>query len=139
MSDAWPILIVDDESEFCNSIAEILESSRFPTLMTTSAAGAYELLESRKAKHGEARIQAIVCDWKMPDMDGIELLRKIRGGPFRDIPFILMSGAVVREELLSAAKEGTDALLLKPFPSSTLFRELENAIIARGSKSAQKK
>ncbi|MGO9741098.1 MAG: two-component system response regulator [Roseiarcus sp.] len=62
------------------------------------------------------RPAAIVCDWRLKPVDGLALLRRVRGHQLtREIPFLLVSLEPNEEEYRRALAEGADALLPKPF------------------------
>ena len=120
-----PILVVDDDDDFRGSIVGILERSKFPSFAARSGTEAFNFIEQRRQLYGDAYVRLILSDWKMPDGDGIVLLNRLRATPNAGIPFVLMSGAVTRAELMEAAKWGPDAVLLKPFRVDKLFEIIE--------------
>ena len=62
------------------------------------------------------RPAAIICDWRLRPLDGLALLRRVRGHHLtREIPFLLVSLEPSEEEWRLALAEGADALLPKPF------------------------
>jgi two-component system chemotaxis response regulator CheY len=94
---------------------------------------AVRVLEER-ALSGGVPFSAVVSDWMMPGMDGVALLRRIRSGGFNRLPFVLMSGAVTKEVLLTAVKYDLDAVLLKPFAIDALCVKIQEASRARERK-----
>ena len=85
------------------------------------------------AGHGVAALKALktrpydamITDWMMPEMDGIELIRQVRRGPSRSI-FIMMVTSVVypaaRDYVMTA---GADAYIQKPFGPAAILNELK--------------
>jgi PAS domain S-box-containing protein len=71
LPQAWRVLAVDDESEITDLIREMLESAGHEVLTAESGAVALEILDT-------VRIDAIVSDLRMPDMDGASLWREVR-------------------------------------------------------------
>ncbi|MFC1709056.1 response regulator [Candidatus Omnitrophota bacterium] len=65
------ILIVDDEIDVCKAISRFLEKNDFTAVMANSG-------EEALAKISEEKPNLILLDIRMPDMDGVECLRKIR-------------------------------------------------------------
>jgi two-component system OmpR family response regulator len=131
MSEPLVILVVDDEKDLRESLTEILQRKNYKVITAESGNKAYMILEERRKTNSKHGISLILSDWMMNDGNGIELLGRVRGGEFRSIPFILMSGAVTKEELHGAVKHGLDGILLKPFNSETLYTKIIEAIINR--------
>ena len=65
----------------------------------------------------------------MPEMDGLSLLRAVRGSPaVRKHPFILLTGRGDRELVVKAAQAGVNNYLIKPFTSAILRAKIEQGI-----------
>ena len=97
-SMAQTILIVDDEKAIRKTLSEILSFEGF--LVEEAADGA----EAVK-KISENNYDCIICDIKMPKMDGIEVLDQTRALK-PDIPFIVISGHGNIETAVDAVKKG---------------------------------
>ena len=70
-----------------------------------------------------------VIDIHMPEMDGLALLRAVRGHPaVRKLPFILLTGRGDRELVVKAAQAGVNNYLVKPFTQVTLREKIEQVI-----------
>ena len=88
-----------------------------PQLITSSVA-AFELVES-----GDRRM--VITDWMMPDMDGLELCRKIRAGRRHPYTYILMvTGRTDRLDRLAGLAAGADDFLSKPVDEEELVVRL---------------
>ena len=102
----YSVLYVDDEEALLEIAKLFLErSGEFAFETTLSAKGALELLASRP-------FDAIISDYQMPGMDGIELLKKVRS-MHGDIPFILFTGKGREEVVIQAINHGADFYLQK--------------------------
>lgn len=116
------ILFVDDETVICTMAAEFLEMQGF--LVDT-----YE--DSREAWDAFQRepddFDIIVTDHVMPQLSGVELLKKIIGLR-KDIPRILCTG--FSEELNNKEKDevGIDAFFIKPYHFSDLIGQIEKLV-----------
>lgn len=133
------VLYVDDEPGLLELGKIFLEhDGQFTVDTVTSAAAALDLL----AQHP---YDAIIADYQMPDMDGIGLLKRVRGSG-NTIPFILFTGRGREEVVIQALNEGADFYLQKggdPTPQFTelahktqkavLQKRAENAVILRES------
>ena len=127
MEQQEAILIVDDEANIRNEIVNGLRAKGLNVIEADSAHQALTILEERMKDLGEARISTIVSDLLMGDLSGLDLLRLVRGGPFKSIPFVLISGVVTRDELINAIQLGADTVVLKPFSIEDLMKKIQVA------------
>jgi DNA-binding response OmpR family regulator len=121
MPDDITILYVDDEPGLLALGKYFLERSGQFSVDTINSAPA--ALPLQKAK----RYDAIISDYQMPGMDGIELLRKIRSSG-STIPFILFTGRQREEVIIQALDEGADFYLQKGGEPKSQFAELSHKI-----------
>lgn len=72
------------------------------------------------------RYQLILCDWDMPELSGLDLLRQVRHNPAtHDLPFILCTANASRDQILLALKAGVSDYLAKPFQPAAMLAKLE--------------
>jgi DNA-binding NtrC family response regulator len=117
------VLVVDDRSEMAEMIAEELGERGFDALATTSGREAIALLRTE-------RIDALVTDLRMPEVDGLTLLRtSVELDPSR--PVFMMTAYGSLETALQAVDGGTWQYLTKPFRVDLLARLLEQALSLR--------
>ncbi|TFG62423.1 MAG: response regulator, partial [Spirochaetales bacterium] len=119
------ILVVDDNAPSLLLITEMLASSGFSAGAAASGKEALDLLE--EAQKGKAPFQLVLADWKMPGMDGIELVRAVKqrensGG----IRTILMTAFGTNRDIEDAGGAVADAFLLKPIKQSALYDAIIN-------------
>ncbi len=113
----FSILYVDDEAGLLDIAKLFLESlGQFTIDTVTSAVEAQVLIREKK-------YDAIISDYQMPEMDGIELLRQVRASG-NNIPFILFTGRGREEIVIQALNEGADFYLQKGGDPAALFTEL---------------
>ncbi|MBF0551224.1 MAG: response regulator [Deltaproteobacteria bacterium] len=75
------------------------------------------------------RFDLIICDWNMPRMKGIDLLRILREDDrFKDIPFIMVSGELDERKMVEAAEIGADGFIIKPFGAKTLMDKVTQVL-----------
>jgi CheY-like chemotaxis protein len=99
------LLIVDDNSEACGPIVRLFRHAGHDTRWVGSGPAALDFLTRSKP-------EAILLDIMMPEMDGLEVLRRIRSDPrFAGIPVIIYSGGYGHEE--EAMKLGADDFVTK--------------------------
>jgi PAS domain S-box-containing protein len=121
MAEGIRVLYVDDESDLLGIGKTFLERSGHFTVDTiTSASAALTLLDS-----GE--YDAIISDYKMPDMDGIDLLKRVRLSG-KTVPFILFSGRGREEVVIQAINEGADFYIQKGGDPRSQFAELTHKV-----------
>jgi len=119
-SPMFKILIVDDENVIRQTLRDILE---------------YEGYQIDEAENGQIAIDmikdisydAVLCDIKMPKVDGIEVLEKSQEiNP--DIPFIMISGHGTIDIAVEATKKGAYAFITKPPDLNQLLLQVRNAL-----------
>lgn len=113
------ILVVDDEGEVCNTLKEFLTKKGYEA--STALSG-----EEAIKKVKEERPHIVLLDIRMPGMDGLEVLKRIRG--IDKEAGIIMITAVKEDEIARKCIElGAFAYITKPFS----FEYLETALIAK--------
>lgn len=129
------VLVIDDDKDLLDTTALLLQASGYEAIAANSAQLAINMISDRSQKNnGTPNLDAIFVDWKMPEMDGLDFLRAIRASEFAQLPIVLMSGAVTRDELIDAAKNGADAVLVKPFSKEDLVQKVSEARARRQMK-----
>jgi signal transduction histidine kinase len=115
------ILYVDDEPALLELGKLFLErSGQFKVDTITSALAALTLLNSKT-------YDAIISDYQMPEIDGIEFLKLVRESR-NSIPFIILTGRGREEVVIQALKEGVDFYLQKGGDPQVQYTELSNTI-----------
>ncbi|MBL8629574.1 MAG: response regulator [Rhodospirillaceae bacterium] len=118
------ILLVEDSPEVSMSVREILSAAGHTV---AEAASGKQALEQLKA----AKFDAIVSDIWMPEMDGIALLKEIRGGGSK-IPIVVISGGAPNAPLTYtaplAATFGANVVLYKPFEKEELLGAIKSVL-----------
>ena len=120
------VLVVDDNAEMCNTIRRMLMDFGLTHIFTAkSGKEAVDFLNS--ADDGQAA-DMILCDWNMPGMTGIELLRQIRSCD-PDVPFIMITGNSDKDSVVEARAHGVTGYVAKPFSPAALHKKL--SVVAR--------
>ena len=110
------ILVIDDEAEVCNLLETFLKKQGYESISTTSASEGLEKLRSE-------RPDAVLLDIRMPDMDGIEVMRRIRTIN-KDIPIIMATAVVDKKVAQDASDLGATDYIIKPFDLDYLKKVL---------------
>jgi DNA-binding response OmpR family regulator len=122
--DAPEVLVVDDEAEMRGYLQALLG----PTYRVTTAPTGAEALDRLRDDPPDL----IVSDLVMPELDGIDLCRRIRDDErIRHLPVILLTGRQEAEARLSGLEAGADAYVPKPFDPAELEARIENLIEIR--------
>lgn len=114
------ILVIDDEKPIRNTLQEILE---YEDHQVEIASDGFDGLEKAK----ENKYDIILCDIKMPNMDGIEVLEKLeKVSP--DVPVVMISGHGSVETAVEALKKGAYDFIEKPLELNRLLVTIRNAL-----------
>jgi DNA-binding NtrC family response regulator len=113
------ILIIDDEASIRRTLREILEYEKFEVDEATAGAEGLEQIKANK-------YDVILCDIKMPGMDGLEVLDAALG--ITDTPIIMISGHGTIETAVQALKKGAYDYIAKPVELNRLLVTLRNAL-----------
>ncbi len=129
-------LVVDDDFNACDSVTDMLGQLGMRTEWTLS--GKEALLRTHQAVSRDDIYNVYVVDWMLPDMNGIEVTRRIRKEMGKDVPIILMTAydwADIEEE---AKEAGINAFCSKPLFLSELRRCLHAIVDADKTEKKQK-
>ena len=130
-----PVLVVDDDKTCCESTVA--------TLKDIGIAGEWvltgrEAVERCYARHETGRDYfAVILDWKMPEMDGIETARKIREQVGKDVTIIILTSFEFSEIEEEARAAGVDAFIAKPLFRSRLTATLRQFTSGKKEKNAR--
>ncbi|PIX32845.1 MAG: response regulator [Bacteroidetes bacterium CG_4_8_14_3_um_filter_31_14] len=114
------ILIIDDEKSIRNTLKEILEHEKYEIELAEDGVKGLEVLNSVK-------VDVVLCDIKMPKMDGIEVLSNIVTNQ-SDIPVIMISGHGDIETAVDALKKGAFDYVQKPLDLNRILVTIRNAL-----------
>jgi DNA-binding NtrC family response regulator len=114
------ILVIDDEASIRKTLIEILSFEGYKTLEAADG-------ESGLRVFSENKVNAVLCDIKMPKMDGLEFLNKaLQVHP--DVPVIMISGHGTIETAVEAVKKGAYDFISKPPDLNRLLITIKNAL-----------
>ncbi len=112
------VLVVDDERQDLRSVSITLRSRGFKVFEAWSASMALDQM-----KRG-CKIDVVLTDYLMPEMDGMELLKTIRQD-FGHVPVIIMTAYADKDLAIDALHHDCNGFLEKPFNSEDLFAVIE--------------
>jgi len=121
-----PAVLVVEDSENSAATLEIalLGIPGVAVLLTTSAVEAMRILNA-----GEVHVQVIVTDLNMPEMDGFELIQRVRADRrLANLPIVVVSGDTDPSTPSRIAAMGVSAFFPKPFSPAQVRRKLEQLL-----------
>jgi DNA-binding response OmpR family regulator len=119
------ILIVEDEIRLLNNLCHGLSEAGFAILSAGNAATAVRTVANDK-------FDAIVLDLRLPDRDGLELLRDLRAAG-NTTPVLVLTARAALDERVAGLDSGADDYLVKPFAFPELIARLRALIRRRGT------
>ena len=114
------ILVVDDELLIRDLLYDFFSSRNYEIILAESGTKALDVL-------GAEDVDLILTDLKMPDMDGLEMIKKAgadRNGP----PVIIMTGFPSIESAIEAIRLKVADYIIKPFNINRLFESIESVL-----------
>lgn len=118
-------LVVDDDSLVRGLLGEMLRRLGFGAVLKAGSVAEAEELG------GLGTVDLCIVDWKLPGIDGMEFLHRLRGGALALRPTIgavLITGLADQEAVLMARELGADAVIAKPFSRQAVASAVERAL-----------
>ncbi|MBU6505505.1 MAG: chemotaxis response regulator CheY [Betaproteobacteria bacterium] len=113
-------LVVDDFSTMRRIVRNLLKELGF-----TNVQEAEDGVDALQKLTG-GNFEFVVSDWNMPNMTGIDLLRKIRSDPeLKHLPVLMVTAEAKKENIIEAAQAGASGYIVKPFTAATLDEKLK--------------
>jgi len=117
------VLLVDDQASMRNLIRYSLEQLGIRNV--AEAKNGQEALDALAVN----RYDLIVSDWNMDVVDGLELLKAVRGNPLtQKTPFIMSTANKDREKVAQAVQAGVNNYIVKPFNVESLRKKIEQVL-----------
>ncbi|MBE6005833.1 MAG: response regulator [Sarcina sp.] len=124
------VLVADDDAASCESACAILNDLGMNSEWVLSGRAAVDRVRTR---HDQGRdFYAVILDWKMPDMDGVETTRRIRDLVGEDVPIIIISAYDWSDIEHDARGAGANAFISKPL-FKTKFVDLFRSLVEIGN------
>ena len=121
------VLVVDDNDDNLRIIREILVARGYVVRIARDGQSALRLID-------EDRPDIVLLDVMMPEMDGMEVLDRIKGSPTHSgLPVILVTAKAQDEDLLTGYKYGADYYITKPFTAKQLLYGIGLVLDASGN------
>jgi len=120
-SDRGPVrvAIVDDDPGIVKVISVILKTNGFEVVNALSGAGAIDMIRAEQP-------DVVLLDIMMPDIDGFEVCRQIKGDPAtKDIPVIFVSAKTGMDHMDKGMELGAAGYIIKPFIPAALIAKIK--------------
>lgn len=113
------ILIVDDFATMRRIVRNVLRQIGFTNMVEAdNGKNALKILKKEN-------IDLILCDWNMPEMPGIDLLKTLRSeNELKSIPFVMVTAEAQKDNIIEAVKAGVNSYIVKPFTAETVSEKL---------------
>lgn len=113
------VLIIEDDTQIRNFIFYTLKQEGFSCFAESTAQGGMSVLVTQ-------RVDVMLLDLGLPDFDGMEVIKKVRG--WSEIPIIVVSARDQDKEKVAALDAGADDYLTKPFSATELLARIRVAM-----------
>ena len=130
-----PVLVVDDDRTCCESTVATLEDIGIDGEWVLTGTEAVERCRARHKNNSD--YFAVILDWKMPGMDGIETARNIRACVGEDVTIIILTAFEFSEIEEAARSAGVNAFIAKPLFRSRLTATLRQFVFGKKEKNAR--
>lgn len=133
-SNRW-VVVVDDEQSIRQAVGNYLSDQGYQVTACADAKTALQVVRSKRKfnQEGVEMIRppdAIVTDIRMPEMDGLELLKQVRADEVLvGVPVILLTAKGLAMDRIAGYKAGADVYLSKPFDPDELLSIIDNCIL----------
>lgn len=114
------ILVVDDFSTMRRIVKNLLKQLNYENIEEAEdGVQAYSKLKS-------GVFGFVITDWNMPNMDGLELLSKIRSDPeLKNMPVLMVTAEAEKDKVITAIKAGVNNYIVKPFTAEVLKEKMD--------------
>ncbi len=115
------ILVVDDSSTMRRIIKNtLIRIGHKDVLEAEDGAKGWEVMQNTPD------LDILITDWNMPEMNGLELVKKVRAeAKYEDMPIIMVTTEGGKAEVITALKAGVNNYIVKPFTPQVLQEKLE--------------
>ena len=117
------VLVVDDFATMRRIIKNLLKQVGYKNITEAEdGVAALSILKSQK-------IDFIISDWNMPNMNGLDFLKAVRAdNELSGLPFLMVTAEALKDKIVSAIKAGVSGYIVKPFTAETLDEKIEKIL-----------
>ena len=122
MSAGSLVVVADDEEDILDLVTTVIERSGHEVLPVRDGAAALAAIRER-------RPDLVILDIAMPEVDGLEVLRRLRSDArTSELPVLLLSARAQEDDVRLAFATGANAYVKKPFSPGELSRRVDNLL-----------
>jgi len=123
MDKNMKILVVDDFATMRKVVRNLLKQVGYENITEAEdGAIALRVLKSQK-------VDFVISDWNMPNMNGLELLKAVRAdGDLAKTPFLMVTAEALQENVIAAVKAGVSNYIVKPFTAEVLNEKIKKIV-----------
>jgi len=113
------VLIVDDFATMRRIVRNVLKQVGLTSIVEAdNGKAALKVLKKEN-------VDLILCDWNMPEMSGIDLLKAVKSdNALKNIPFVMVTAEAQKDNIIEAVKAGVSSYIVKPFTAETVSEKL---------------
>jgi two-component system chemotaxis response regulator CheY len=114
------VLVVDDFATMRRIVRNILKQLGFTNIVEADdGTTALEIMKTDK-------IDLVLCDWNMPKISGLDLLKQMKAdSDLKSIPFLMITAEAQKQNIIEAVKTGVSNYIVKPFTADTIAEKLK--------------
>jgi two-component system, chemotaxis family, chemotaxis protein CheY len=114
-------LVVDDSRAVRMILAKTLKELGFEVREAANGREALEVIETEKTA-----VTLVLADWNMPEVNGLELLKKLRQNPeFSSLVVVMVTTETELDQMAAALEAGANEYVMKPFTKDILVEKLQ--------------
>jgi DNA-binding response OmpR family regulator len=118
------ILVLDDEPNITNLVSSILELEGYESLKANTVKEALEILDKNWKD-----IKIMICDYRMPEMNGLEFIKKVRQNPlYNNIDILMLTATDTYETIKQSTLLGVKDYIIKPFDPQEIIEAIERVL-----------
>ncbi len=117
------ILAVDDSPTMRRIIINTLKRAGFSDVIEATDG------QDALAKMKVDKVNFVITDWNMPEMDGLSFVTTLRGmDEYKSLPILMVTTRSVKDDIMEALKAGVNNYIVKPFTPETLKEKIEQVL-----------
>lgn len=114
-------LVVDDSKAIRTILAKTLKELGFEVCEAADGREALEVIEAEKAT-----VQLVLLDWNMPEMNGLDLLKRLRQAPeFASLVIVMVTTEAELKHIAEALDAGANEYVMKPFTKDIIVGKIQ--------------
>jgi DNA-binding response OmpR family regulator len=119
----WLVLVVEDDPDLLTLITRFLEKEKYEVVTATNGAAGLALAS------GRPKPNLIISDIMMPDMDGLEMVRRIKEDPqTKPTPVVFLTAKQTSKDVIAGIQAGARTYMTKPFKMQELIDKVRGIL-----------